>query len=441
LEKDTSQNNTHTWKENGLKLFQQRLWLKAADAFEKMPDNLRDDRQALAYLGVCYLRLGKADCAVKLFERIRPPIPALAAANWAVILAHEQKYTQALQVLVRTDQRLRTKSTKEGLETIACILLKDILSVISNARDPESLTNIKKGRLLRSFSLSMSPFLHALRTTGRLLVKFKFHDGQSIQMLADNFHQLCWVYGLPIKPDFIQDYIALGSLKSYERSKEVYRDIFLSYLDYWIQSKEDISDLLLASQKPVDAHALYCIVREKRPSVVLEVGTFVGFSTAIIAQALKDNGKGIVYCVDPNVEHLSVKTPLLHAERMVKNLKLDSHVRIYEGFFSEPRQNCSSNIAVLGRSICDMVPPVDLAFIDGDHATTALLEDFMLLFPALASVATVIFHDVKTWSSVRKGILTIFQDDLWMNQMRYSEFVPSGIDGLAVVEVNKKAQV
>jgi len=156
-----------------------------------------------------------------------------------------------------------------------------------------------------------------------------------------------------------------------------------------------------------------------------------------MAHALNDNGKGNIYCVDPNIEHLTIKKPLQHARNMLKKLNLESIVRIHTGFFSDPRETTVSNSPILGRKISDIVPPVDLALIDGDHATTAVLQDFMLLFPCLKPRSTVIFHDVKTWPTVRQGILTLFQDEIFKNHMQYFNFVPSGIDGLAVIEINK----
>jgi predicted O-methyltransferase YrrM len=208
-----------------------------------------------------------------------------------------------------------------------------------------------------------------------------------------------------------------------------------------LDSREEVRDLLLASVKLEDAYAVYCIIREKQPCVILEIGTFVGFSTCIMAQALKDNGKGTIYCVDPDVDYFSVTNPQSHARKMLERLGLDSFVRMHKGFFSEPREGNESGREVLGKKVTQIVPPIDLAFIDGDHATTAVLQDFMLLLPAFRDRACVIFHDAKRWPSVRRAIATVMQDKVYNQKMSYFEIEPAGVDGIGLVEIDKTRQL
>jgi predicted O-methyltransferase YrrM len=422
----------------GLEFFRQKQWRRCISALGENTGTSHPDRQSLSCLGISHLRLGEYDCALSCFENIQPPVPASAALNWAALLAHKRRYKEALYVLSLADRDMRTKPFESALEIVACIILEDALLLIGGERDISSLKSIKRGRLLKLASLGLEPFIGMLGACGRICEKLKFPDGVIVKKLAEDVRQLSWVYGLPMTPGYIEPRIALEHLDGYERSKDVYRSVFLEYLDYWIHSRQDIQDLLLASQKPLDAHTLYCIVCQKQPAVVLEIGTFVGFSTAIMAYAIKHNGRGMIHCIDPNMKHLSVDTPILHAKRMFETLKLDAYVQIHQGFFSDPREPAELGIPVLGRDLDEILPPVDLAFIDGDHATTAVLQDFMLLLPCLSDNATVVFHDIKTWPTVRQGLLTIFRDDLWKRQMRYFEFTPSGTDGLAMIEVRKK---
>jgi len=427
-------------KEKSVRFFERNCWQQCIEALEKSLGNSKPDQEALTRLGLCNLRLGRYDQALISFEKLQSPIPALAALSWAFILTRQREYDAALEVLSRVDRSFRTKPTDEALDVVACILLDDILSVIGRTRNIESLKLAKRCRLLKLASLGILPFSRILGIFGRVLGRFKFQGGATIEELAKIFSQLCWVQGLPIRLDFVEEPVDLNTMKGYDASKDVYRDIFLLYLDYWLNSEVDITNFLIGSVKPGDAHALYCLVHEKQPSVVLEVGTFLGFSTSIMAQALKENGKGIIHCVDPNVKFFSTKAPLVHARKMLKTQGLDDRVRIHEGFFSDSRETYESRSPVLGRTISEIVPSVDLAFIDGDHATTAVLQDFMLLLPVLKHNATVIFHDIKSWPSVKQGILTIFQDDVWRKQMRYYELSPSGYDGLGIVEIHKRSQ-
>lgn len=123
----------------------------------------------------------------------------------------------------------------------------------------------------------------------------------------------------------------------------------------------------------------------------------------------------------------------------MRTLWLDEYVQSYEGFFSYPRNLANPDVPVLGTNVCNLIPPVDMAFIDADHETTAVLQDFMLLRPRLANRATLVFHDVKTWCSVRQFFDVLFADNVWNQQMKYFEFRPSGFDGLGVVKLCKDA--
>ena len=174
-----------------------------------------------------------------------------------------------------------------------------------------------------------------------------------------------------------------------------------------------------------------------RPDTVLEIGSFIGFSTAVIAYALKDNGKGNLHCIDPNVQHLSVRRPMAHACAMLKRLNLDTYVTCHKGFFSRPLKYRPQGREVLGEKIKSLMPTVDLAFIDGDHSTIGVLQDILLVLPHLSKKATLVLHDVRTWSTVRRAIITIFRNNYCRQQMSYYQVSPSGNDGIGIIYLEK----
>lgn len=424
-----------------IELFKQGHWTEAADMIAKSRDGSQADQRVLTYLGLSYMKLGKYDAAESVFEKLTTPIPSLAASNWAGLLLIKGKYNEALKVLSKTHRSIQQGVLEEMIEADLCILMEDILSLIAGSCDLESMKLRKRDRLLKLMLPGVLLFSATYGMLGRIFKKLKFPNGELIQKFVENFRNQCWAYGFQIQPDFLERVCPLKEMKGFEDSLDVYNRIFLSYIKYWIDAKENTNDLLLASVKPPDAHALYCIVREKQPSVILEVGTFVGFSTSLMAQALKDNGKGKIYCIDPNLKHLSVKSPILHAKKMLESLQLDGYVEIHEGFFSEPRGGTDPDKPVLGKRISDIVPSVDLAFIDGDHATTAVLQDFMLVLPHMQKISTVLFHDIKSVYTVRQGILTFFQDNIYKYLFRYFEVAPSAIDGIGFIEIDKSRRI
>ncbi len=453
---EQSINKTEMQKNKGLDLFRRGRWREASETLAGCLERLRPDAVIPACLGICYLRLGEYDRALGFFEKLQSPIPAVAGLNWAAIYCRSRDYDMALRVLARVNRKTapgkasgKENSLKEGhedsleiskeaLEIACCIVFAEIVSVISGARDIKPLKPPGRNRLLKLITPGILIMLRILDLSGRIADKVGLPNSRTILRLVDGFRGQCWVYGLPVKPEFLEGKIHLHDIKSFEISKNIYRDIFLAYLDYWTASQQDIYDLILATVKPGDAHALYCIIRDRQPVTVLEIGTFIGFSTCIMARALKDNGRGVIYCIDPNMKHLSVNKPLLHAEKMLKILQLDDYAELHEGFFSDPVGDIAPAIPRLGRKISEIAPPIDMAFIDGDHATTAVLQDFMLLLPYLSEKATVVFHDIHGWPTVRQGILTLFHDNALREQMQYFEFIPSGYDGVAMIEIHKK---
>ncbi|MHA2283338.1 MAG: class I SAM-dependent methyltransferase [Promethearchaeota archaeon] len=421
----------------GYELFQEKKWRESAEAFEKSIDKLHPKKQSLSYLGICYVHLGEGDRAVNVFKRINPPFPSMAALNWAALLAQQRKFSESLKILGQIDRRLMRRSREDALEGVACLHLEDILSLINDESQDLPMKYFDPGRFVRYLSFLVVPFLHMLDICTWALGKVWPRMKLKVQTFVDVFRQQCWIYGLSEKVDFLKGSISLIHMKGYESSKKVYKDTFLSYLDYWLDSKFNIKDFLISSIKPRDAHALYCTIREKQPSAILEIGSFVGFSTSIMANAVKDNGKGTIHCVDPNMTFFTVVKPLSHAKKMLKVLNLDQYVQMHEGFFSHPRSGGNPDIPVRGPNASEFLPPIDLAFIDGDHEATAVLQDFMLTLPCLNTQANLIFHDVQAWLGVKQALVTIFQDIDWKERMRYFEFSPVGFDRLGLIEFNK----
>ncbi len=59
------------------------------------------------------------------------------------------------------------------------------------------------------------------------------------------------------------------------------------------------------SVHPCIGELLYSLARNLNPSTIVEIGSFIGYSTLCFAQAIKDNNnnKGIVYAIDPFLSH------------------------------------------------------------------------------------------------------------------------------------------
>jgi predicted O-methyltransferase YrrM len=134
------------------------------------------------------------------------------------------------------------------------------------------------------------------------------------------------------------------------------------------------------------AWLLYGIARSMKPSVAVEIGSARGRSACFIAMALKQNGSGRLYAVDPHTatdwnDYESVEThDVMRAN--LKKLELDDVVSIVRKYSAEA-------LAMLPR-------PFDLVFIDGDHSYEGVKADWDNYTPHMSPFGVVVFHDT-TW--------------------------------------------
>ena len=134
------------------------------------------------------------------------------------------------------------------------------------------------------------------------------------------------------------------------------------------------------------SNLLYGIVRSMKPSVCLEIGSARGRSTCYIAMALKENGRGTLYAVDPHTEtewndHSSRDTYEI-LQQNLETLDLSAQVQVLREFSEEVARSWES--------------PIDLLFIDGDHSYEGVKRDWELFVRHLSPFGVAIFHDT-TW--------------------------------------------
>ncbi len=122
---------------------------------------------------------------------------------------------------------------------------------------------------------------------------------------------------------------------------------------------------------------LYSLVRFSKPKICVETGCDEGMSTIYIAQALKDNGKGMLYTCD--IEPQLVYDAVMNIERA----ELAGFVQITQ---------CKGT-DLIEQYMVDK--EVDFAFLDSmnTHPYENVKNEFDLLRPLLTSNALVVLHD------------------------------------------------
>jgi predicted O-methyltransferase YrrM len=123
------------------------------------------------------------------------------------------------------------------------------------------------------------------------------------------------------------------------------------------------------------AWMLYGLVRWLRPETVVEVGSYHGFTALHLLQALEDNDRGQLFCIDDY--SLADSTATIH--NAAQECGLGHRLRLVSGNSREvewPRR-------------------IDLAYIDGDHSLDGCLADCN---KAIERGATCIaIHDTVSW--------------------------------------------
>jgi predicted O-methyltransferase YrrM len=180
-----------------------------------------------------------------------------------------------------------------------------------------------------------------------------------------------------------------------------------------------------------------------KPTNVLEVGTFVGVSTLLMAANLPTNG--VIHTIDPNfpleIELAAMNTKhgredltLRHHEiawKAAELLKLNQKIVFHEGGFSTEATFASSNkdpdktVSLIGPEVCRANGPFELVFIDGLHYTDAVLGDLRLACRYLSPGGRIVVHDViGMWgSNVRRAVYQFLAEmqDFEFQHGRYAE--------------------
>ena len=134
------------------------------------------------------------------------------------------------------------------------------------------------------------------------------------------------------------------------------------------------------SKKPKGALFLYLLIRAFKPSVVLELGTNLGISSAYQAAALRRNGHGALVTLEASPYRARL------AQELHRRLHL-TNVTYVQGLFAETLAPTLRNFG-----------PVDFSFIDGHHQFQPTLDYFDAVWRHSNPHAVFAFDDIR-WSA------------------------------------------
>ncbi len=196
-----------------------------------------------------------------------------------------------------------------------------------------------------------------------------------------------------------------------------------------------------------DAQTLMGIMQDRRPHNILEVGTFVGMTTLLVA--LSTAPETHIHTVDPNfpleVEMGSMGSNLYDYDTTIKaqelglqaaeKLGVEKKITFHEvGFssgntFASYNLSPSSHINVIGPEVCKNFGPFDFIFIDGLHYEDDVFSDLNLAVEHLIPSGAIALHDVLgAWgSNVRRAVFRFLEKhaDYSFSHGRYADIYNS----------------
>jgi len=128
---------------------------------------------------------------------------------------------------------------------------------------------------------------------------------------------------------------------------------------------------------------LYGLARSIKPKVCVEIGSARGKSACAVGLALRRNGFGKLYAIDPHSvtewnDTNSVDSFAIITEHLAK-AGVTEQVEIVRKTSGEAAKNWKDKI--------------DLIFIDGDHSYEGVKADWELFLPHMSEFGVVVFHD------------------------------------------------
>ena len=199
------------------------------------------------------------------------------------------------------------------------------------------------------------------------------------------------------------------------------------YVDLQNEYLKSVQQLYLLQPTDLDpfGHALHgalklidaIYLRERlltaKPRRILEVGSFLGFSTRWILEATRGTESTLV-SVDPGLRHRTFDKPRAHVRRFCA--EFTSRLTLMDACLSgknesmfmrdylnyEPRLSPRDALAIM-----DAVPVLtepfgtfDFAFVDGDHNYDATLANVLLVAKMMPEGGTIVVHDAISYADV-----------------------------------------
>lgn len=128
------------------------------------------------------------------------------------------------------------------------------------------------------------------------------------------------------------------------------------------------------------------LVFYKKAAVIVELGCFVGWTTAHLSIARKAMQHGHLYYLDYEPEHVA------YARDNLKRLGLEAETTGLVGASLDPKVTCN------------IPEQIDVLFIDTSHLYPDTLDEILFYAPRMAPNGCIVLHDSLSFPGVRRAV-------------------------------------
>jgi predicted O-methyltransferase YrrM len=158
---------------------------------------------------------------------------------------------------------------------------------------------------------------------------------------------------------------------------------------------------------PEVAAAMRNLILKTRPDICVEIGVYAGKSLINSALALKENGSGVIYGIDPwrNKDAYAALSPNDN-EELWRTLDLDGvHTACMHAIWEHELEDQTIIIRTTSRMARAVFEPqsIDVLYIDGGHSEAASSSDAELYLPKVRHRGH-IWVDDTNWPSLQKAV-------------------------------------
>ena len=142
---------------------------------------------------------------------------------------------------------------------------------------------------------------------------------------------------------------------------------------------------------------LYSLIKMQRPNNIIELGAGYGTSSTLIGQALKENQKGKVWCIDNQIDWPIIKSKLEvigekydsyddYFSNLINNFKLNDYIE-YKNFDVDFKS--LSKFFTIDKSI-------DILFADSNSDAESIAKTLSFYLPKMSNYSDIFIHRAST---------------------------------------------